>query len=149
MRSRSLTLAHPATAAGSSAAVPAARPLPAAYYQFSPFHELRQTSPFSAYHSVGSSPITPIYGSQRSPSWILGNRDSPYRPVRGVNTLLVPPPHPYHLDAPQQVTFDQMHYQPLAKARKTECKTGVVPYLHPEVEWSPHPAWSEQHIYGI
>jgi len=116
---------------------------PPTHVNFSPYNT-RQTSPYSAHHSVASSPITPIYNSQRSPTWILGNRESPYRPVRGVNTLLVPP-HPHHLDAPQQITYDQMQYQPLAKA-KAEYKTGVVPYMQPEVSWS-HP-WTDNHFFG-
>jgi len=113
---------------------------PSVHFDFSPY-SARQTSPYSAQHSVASSPITPNFGSQRSPTcWILGNRHSPYRPVRTVNTLLVPP----HLEAPQQIGYDQMHYHTLAKVR-SEYKTGVVPYMQPEVAWN-H-SWSDNHHY--
>ena len=125
---------------------------PPTHYNFSPSMSYGggSRSPYSAHHSVGSSPITPIFGhhqqqqqqQQRSPTWILGNRESPYRPVRGVNTLLVPPPH---IDAqPPQIAYEQMHYQPLAKAR-AEYKTGVVPYHHQEVAWGA--GWAEQPQY--
>ncbi|KAI5845962.1 hypothetical protein BZA05DRAFT_421210 [Tricharina praecox] len=132
--------------------LPSARPMPVVshsspsasgppvHFDFSPY-SARQTSPYSAQHSVASSPITPNFSSQRSPTcWILGNRHSPYRPVRTVNTLLVPP----HLEAPQQIGYDQMHYQPLAKVR-SEYKTGVVPYMQPEVSWN-H-SWSDNNHY--
>lgn len=93
----------------------------------------RNTSPYSQHnsihHSAASSPTTPGF-SQHSPNWILGNRNSPYRPVRGVNTLLVPPPSTSA--QPPVLAYDQMHYQPLGKSR-TEYKTGVVPYLQTEV----------------
>lgn len=114
---------------------------PPTHFNFSPYNT-RQTSPYSAHHSVASSPITPSYSNQRSPTWILGNRESPYRPVRTVNTLLVPPPH---FDAPQHIAYDQMHYQPLAKV-KSEYKTGVVPYLQAEVTWAQ--PWADGQYYG-
>jgi len=103
----------------------------------------RQSSPYlpSTHHSAASSPTTPVY--PHSPTWILGNRDSPYRPVRSVNTLLVPPPT--NAPQPQQLGYDQMHYQPLTKSR-SEYKTGVVPYMHPEITWSSN--WPEPHFYG-
>lgn len=96
------------------------------------YSQSRNTSPYSQHnsihHSAASSPTTPGF-SQHSPNWILGNRNSPYRPVRGVNTLLVPPPSTSVL--PPALAYDQMHYQPLGKSR-TEYKTGVVPYLQTE-----------------
>lgn len=93
----------------------------------------RNTSPYSQHnsihHSATSSPTTPGFSQQQSPNWILGNRNSPYRPVRGVNTLLVPPPS---MSAePPTLCYDQMHYQPLGKSR-TEYKTGIVPYMQTE-----------------
>ncbi|CAZ85846.1 unnamed protein product [Tuber melanosporum] len=96
----------------------------------------RTASPYSqhqtVHHSAASSPTTPGFGSQQSPTWV---RNSPYRPVRRVNTLLVPP-------APMSpegmgVSWQRMHYQPLAKTR-SEYKTGVVPYL--QTDWPP--VWS-------
>lgn len=62
-----------------------------------------------------------------SPSFYLQQRNSPYRPIRHVNTLLYPPPSAsldqYHLAVPVQPT--QMHYQPLG--RRHDVRTGVVP----------------------
>jgi hypothetical protein len=67
---------------------------------------------------------TPI---SHSPSIYLQQRNSPYRPVRHVNTLLYPPPsaflQQYHL--PNPVLPNQMHYQPLGK--RNEYRTGIVP----------------------
>lgn len=71
--------------------------------------------------------------SNLSPSYILTHRNSPYRPVREVSTLLVPPQSGVIQGASQQLSYDQMHYQPLGKSRN-EYRTGVVPYLH-------HDAW--------
>ncbi|KAK4196425.1 hypothetical protein QBC40DRAFT_309895 [Triangularia verruculosa] len=67
---------------------------------------------------------TPI---SHSPSFYLQQRNSPYKPVRQVNTLLIPPPsaflHQYHFQ--NAVTPNQMHYQPLG--RRNEYRTGIVP----------------------
>ena len=67
-------------------------------------------------------------------------RSSPYRPVRGVNTLLVPPPSASFQNPSQNVGSRDMHYQPLGKA--TERRTGVVPYM-PQ-SYPPQP-WNNQH----
>ena len=87
------------------------------------------SSPTSA---MGTGPILPQ--AHPSPSYFLSNRNSPYRPVRGVSTLLVSPPSAAVHNAPHNLPLHQMHYHPLAKTR-TEYKTGVVPYMH-------HDAWS-------
>jgi len=70
-----------------------------------------------------------------SPSVFLMQRNSPYKPVRNVNTLLVPPPSASMHNQPQHIGYDQMHYQPLGKSER---KTGVVPYMH-------HEAWPQMH----
>ena len=93
----------------------------------------------SQYISANASPTTAGYGNgtprQLSPSYILTNRNSPYRPVRGVNTLLIPPPSGSLHNPSRNIGFDQMRYQPLAKV-PTEVRAGVVPYLH-------HDAWPQ------
>ena len=71
-----------------------------------------------------------------SPSGFPVPRSSPYKPVRGVNTLLVPPPSG-SMHHPQNVSHDQMHYQPLGKPI-SERKTGVLPYM-------PFDTWSQSH----
>jgi hypothetical protein len=83
------------------------------------------TDPFSNHNMGGSSGIrTPI---SNSPSVYLQQRQSPYKPVRHVNTLLYPPPsaflHEYHFS--NAVPPTRMHYQPLG--RRNEFRTGIVP----------------------
>lgn len=67
---------------------------------------------------------TPI---SNSPSFYLQQRNSPYKPIRHVNTLLYPGPpsslDQYHLQVP--IPPNQMHYQPLG--RRNDVRTGVVP----------------------
>lgn len=75
--------------------------------------------------------------SQLSPSHFLTQRSSPYRPVRDISTLLVPPPagplfHPGH-----SIPHEQMHWQTLGK-NVQETKSGRVPYLHRD-------AWPQSH----
>ena len=81
------------------------------------------TSPSVVNHSSGT-PARPGL----SPSFFLTNRSSPYRPVRGVNTLLIPPPSTSLHNPSRSIDYDQIHYQPLSK-NSTERRTGVVPYL--------------------
>lgn len=73
-----------------------------------------------------------------SPSFFLANRNSPYRPVRNVNTLLIPPPSS-SLQQQRNIPFEHMHYQPLGKTA-AERKTGLLPYLH-------HEAWPQGHFF--
>ena len=72
-----------------------------------------------------------------SPSGLPAPRNSPYKPIRGVNTLLVPPPSASLHNQPENVSYDQMHYQPLGKPI-SEQKRGVLPYL-------PFETWSQSH----
>jgi hypothetical protein len=67
---------------------------------------------------------TPI---SHSPSIYLQQRNSPYKPVRHVNTLLYPPPSAFlqHYHLPNAVLPNQMHYRPLGK--RSEHRTGIVP----------------------
>jgi hypothetical protein len=90
-----------------------------------PFASSPMAEPFgpaSAVHTpLAHTPLT------SSPSIYLQHRNSPYKPIRHVNTLLYPPPsaslEQYHLPVPLQPT--QMHYQPLG--RRNDLRTGVVP----------------------
>ena len=72
-----------------------------------------------------------------SPSGFPAPRNSPYKPIRSVNTLLVPPPSASMHNHSQNISFDQMHYQPLGKP-VSERRTGVLPYL-------PFDTWSQSH----
>ncbi|KAI1465101.1 uncharacterized protein F4812DRAFT_452520 [Daldinia caldariorum] len=79
----------------------------------------------------GSSPLAESFGNHtptsNSPLVYLQQRDSPYKPVRRVNTLLNPPPSiplsQYHLGS------SQMHYQPLG--RRYDLRSGIVPEFLP------------------
>jgi len=83
------------------------------------------TSPSNGYHTT--TPTLPGL----SPSYFLTHRTSPYRPVRHVNTLLIPPP-PAALQMPvRNISAEQIHYQPLSKST-TERRTGLLPFFQPE-----------------
>lgn len=85
----------------------------AAYNASSPLHDYSQNSGFH----------TPI---SNSPSLYLQQRNSPYKPIRNVRTLLNPPPSSslqgYQLPA---IPPSQMHYQPIG--RRNDQRTGIVP----------------------
>ncbi|KAG9782545.1 hypothetical protein ABEF93_004351 [Exophiala dermatitidis] len=85
-------------------------------------HPSAQSSP-----SVGFNPANPT-PTGLSPSYFLSNRASPYRPVRNVNTLLIPPPSAALQLPVRHIPSDQIHYQPLSKAA-TEPRSGPVPYM--------------------
>ncbi|KAF9882716.1 hypothetical protein FE257_005490 [Aspergillus nanangensis] len=99
-----------------------------------------QNSPYGV-SSAAVSPAVSAYSvhtpqTHLSPSFFLANRNSPYRPVRNVNTLLIPPPSS-SLQQQRNIPFDHMHYQPLGKTA-AERKTGLLPYIHPEA-WAQAP----------
>ncbi|KAI9716250.1 MAG: hypothetical protein M1812_005475 [Candelaria pacifica] len=113
---------------------------------FSPYgDQSRHQTPFPT-SSATSSPTSasfPVHTPSQtrlSPSYFLTHRNSPYRPVRHVNTLLVPPPSASMHNPTKNMNFDQMHYQPLGKSI-SERKTGVVPYMPmppmPPIQWQP------------
>lgn len=64
-------------------------------------------------------------------------RNSPYKPVRSVNTLLVPPPLTSLHNPPVHLGYDQMRYQPLGKPI-SERKTGIPPFM-PQHSWAQPP----------
>lgn len=104
-------------------------------------YQSRQT-PYSTAASTPS-PTSYAFPSQQatpnglSPSGWPAPRTSPYKPVRGVNTLLVPPPSASIHNHPQNVSFGQMHYQPLGKP-VSERRTGVLPYFPFNTFSQPH-----------
>ncbi|KAF2728032.1 hypothetical protein EJ04DRAFT_120213 [Polyplosphaeria fusca] len=113
----------------------AAPPFPGA---FTPTHgdRSRQMSPFPP--SAGSSPISASYAAsqrQLSPSHFLNQRQSPYRPVRGVHTLLVPPPSASMHNSGRNIGYEQMQYQPIGRPM-TERRAGPLPYMD-------HSAWPD------
>lgn len=92
----------------------------------------RRASPYQLNSSTNISPSLSAYSSQTptrlSPTSIL-DRNSPYRPVRAVNTLLFPPPAT-SLQPTRPLAMDMMHYQSLGRP-VTERRTGVLPYYTP------------------
>lgn len=87
------------------------------------------SSPMPDHFGGGSAVHTPMVHTpiSNSPSFYLQERNSPYKPIRHVNTLLYPGPpaslDQYHLQVP--IPPNQMHYQPLG--RRNDVRTGVVP----------------------
>lgn len=96
----------------------------------------RTSSPYLHQGSNTSSPSS-VYPPQQpqhlSPSYFLGNRSSPYRPVRGVQSLLIPQAQ---APVPPPMNMDQIQYQPLAKAR-SQYRNGILPYMSTELAWGP------------
>ncbi len=97
----------------------------------------RHSSPYPGTPSA-SSPVGASFPSSAShvqnpnrlsPSHYLAERNSPYRPVRGVNTLLVPPPTSSFFDAARNIDYGQMQYQPLGRPLN-ERRAGPVPYMN-------------------
>ena len=66
-----------------------------------------------------------------SPSYFLSNRQSPYRPVRNVNTLLIPPPSAALQNNVRHIPTEQIRYQPLSKTNP-EHRFGPLPNLYPD-----------------
>ncbi|KAK5119056.1 hypothetical protein LTR62_000267 [Meristemomyces frigidus] len=100
-------------------------------------HQSRQQSP---YESATASPSSFPHHSaaslhppvQVSPTYFLQQRNSPYRPVHNVSTLLYPPPSAALQQRPQQLEQRQMHYQPLSKSMQLP-HAGHLPYVHQNV----------------
>lgn len=98
--------------------------------------------PSSAHTSPGT-PTQPPFSAytashkQHSPSHFLTRRTSPYKPVRSINTLLIPPPSASLQNPTANISYDQMHWQKLGRPAN-EYRTGRVPYLNRD-------AWPESH----
>ena len=100
-------------------------------------HQLNNSTPYS--NSQTPSPTAYSFPHHQtptglSPTGFTGPRNSPYKPIRRVNTLLVPPPSSSIQQAPQHLSYDQMHYRPLGASRN-EQRTGVLP-VHQFFTWS-------------
>lgn len=92
------------------------------------------TRQHSNYASANASPAAYAYNpvtsrAGLSPSYFLTNRSSPYRPVRGVNTLLIPPPSASMQNPAANVAHNQIHYQTLSKGAGAERRPGPLPYM--------------------
>ncbi|SMQ47459.1 unnamed protein product [Zymoseptoria tritici ST99CH_3D7] len=118
----------------------------------SPYADTNGTSPSGTLPHSASSLQAP---TQISPSYFLQQRNSPYRPVHNVSTLLYPPPSGSIQSRPMNIELNQMHYQPLGKPTQ---HTGRLPYVgqnlwldgnHPQ-EMTPIHRWlpsaHQQHV---
>jgi hypothetical protein len=104
--------------------------------QLSPYPlESGTSSPLSATFATATT-HTPTH-NRLSPSYYLAQRSSPYRPVRRVQTLLVPPPTSSFHNPARPISQDQMQYHPLGRPMN-ERRVGHLPYIH-------HDAWPENH----
>lgn len=92
----------------------------------------RQQSPYGA--SAAPSPTSGVQKTapvlhpptQISPSYYLQERNSPYRPVHHVSTLLYPPPSAATQARSHNIELKQMQYQPLGKPTQ---HNGRLPYV--------------------
>ena len=104
------------------------------YSQLPPQHQprLKGSYPGSAVGSPASSKPTSTTAlhppAQISPTYVFQQRNSPYRPVHNVSTLLYPPSSAALQQRARNVEQDQMHYQPLAKPSQ-EQQSGRLPYV--------------------
>ncbi|GAB7357873.1 hypothetical protein MBLNU230_g0043t1 [Neophaeotheca triangularis] len=94
--------------------------------QHSPCDTSAGASPSSHLPRSATSTLHPT--SQISPSYFLQQRNSPYRPVHNVNTLLHPPPSAAMQHRSRNVDYNQMHYQPIGKASQQR-QSGRLPYI--------------------
>ncbi|RMZ91914.1 hypothetical protein DV736_g859, partial [Chaetothyriales sp. CBS 134916] len=136
--SRAMASVYPATSSASTAYSQPITQLsagPSSLYQ----NQIPNLGLYPASHNNGvpSHTSPTVYGTSTptlpglSPSHFLGNRQSPYRPVRNVNTLLIPPPSAALQNSVRSIAAEQIRYQPLGKASH-EYRSGPVPHLHPD-----------------
>lgn len=90
-------------------------------------------TPTTQHPNFASSAAHTTTQNSLSPSHFLTQRSSPYRPVRNISTLLVPPPQGHVPQSANQIAYDQMRWQMLGKSQGQR-HAGRVPYLT-------HEAW--------
>ena len=96
-------------------------------------YQSRQQSPYqgattASPNAMPTSATTLHPPTQISPSYFLQQRNSPYRPVQHVSTLLNPPPSSALQYRSQSIEYNQMHYQPLGKPIQQR-QSGRLPYV--------------------
>ena len=129
---RAMAMIYPtATTAGNVSHLPAPTApaaQPASQYQSrqpSPYPVSAAASPTNAGPHPAVSLHPPV---QVSPSYFLAQRNSPYRPIHNVSTLLYPPPSAALQHRPTHIDQSQMHYLPLSKSGQQR-QTGRLPYV--------------------
>ncbi|KAI7301520.1 hypothetical protein KC315_g16594 [Hortaea werneckii] len=133
---RAMGLVYPNASQSQAPHLPAPGISPQPQSQANSQFQPRQQSPYQSSTSNGISPTatapppsTSLHPPvQISPSYYLQQRQSPYRPVHNVSTLLYPPPSAALQQRPQSVDHHQMHYQPLGKPSQQR-QTGHLPYV--------------------
>ncbi|KAK5167693.1 uncharacterized protein LTR77_007392 [Saxophila tyrrhenica] len=101
-------------------------------------YQSRQQSPYPGSATASPSRHLPLSATtlqppiQVSPTYFLQQRNSPYRPVHNVSTLLYPPTTNSMQNQPQNVEYNQMHYQPLGKPIQ-QAQSGRLPYVSQNV----------------
>lgn len=130
---RAMSTVYPISTSGYSQPVTPISAIPQNLFQ-NPIPSIGDgTRPPSLYPSAHTSPSNGYQTSTPtlpglSPSYFLTHRASPYRPVRHVNTLLIPPPSAALQGPLRNVPSDQIHYQPLSKV-STERHVGPLPMM--------------------
>lgn len=114
---------------------------PGSFGGLPPMDQSRRIAPLVP-NSRNVSPTSAIFPPSNSqdhlsPSGYPSQRNSPYKPLRPPNTLLVPPPSASMHNPSQHLGLNNLHYQPLGKPL-SERKTGVVPYIQPDIWSQPH-----------
>ncbi|KAK4504842.1 hypothetical protein PRZ48_002805 [Zasmidium cellare] len=129
MPARAMAMVYPTASSSSmSQQIPAAAPSMQPQSQYGSRHQ----SPYG-----GSGATSPTNGlpqsatalhptTQISPTYFLQQRNSPYRPVHNVSTLLYPPPSAAMGARPPTVELNRMQYQPLGKPVQ---HSGRLPYV--------------------
>lgn len=137
---RAMTMVYPGTsgaiqlpqvaALAGSASQPSSQ-MPSQYQsrQQSPYPGSRTGSPTSA---LSQTTIPQFPAIQVSPNYYLQQRNSPYRPIHNVSTLLYPPPTSALHQRAANIEYDQMHYQPLGKTLQQR-QPGRLPYVSQNV----------------
>ena len=101
-------------------------------------YQSRQQSPYTSSAAASPTNALPVSATalhppaQISPTYFLQQRNSPYRPVHNVSTLLYPPTSTTLQHHPQSIDYDQMSYQPLGKPIQ-ERQTGRLPYCQQNI----------------
>nr|POF18626.1 meiotically up-regulated gene 80 protein [Quercus suber] len=139
---RPVSLVHPS--AGGSGAAPIVTPTTSMHTRVRSRDSPKQLSPFPM--SAGTPPgsgmptsATRLHpNTQISPNYFL-HRNSPYRPVRNVSTLLYPPPSGALHHRPQSMEYNQMTYQQLGRPIQ-EQHNGRLPYISQNVWLDSHGA---------
>ncbi|EME86176.1 uncharacterized protein MYCFIDRAFT_88292 [Pseudocercospora fijiensis CIRAD86] len=131
---RAMAMVYPNSSSQSSTTQVPASAGPSSQPQVQPHSQYssRNQSPFGGSGTTSPTNMVPQSATalhpaaQISPSYLLQQRNSPYRPVHHVSTLLYPQPQAATQARPANIDLHQMQYQPLGKPTQ---HSGRLPYL--------------------